>query len=1339
MKKILSILAVVLLAATSAFSQNPSPGIFNYQGVARNSVGNVLVNKLITLRLTIRDGAAAGPLLYQESRNVTTNPFGLFNVQVGSPGGSNVTGTVAGINLGAPTSNKFIQVEIDPNGGTTFINIGTAQIASVPYSLYSSLSNDLVLPFLKTQADAGTLFRINNSGTGISGAIMGVTQSNANNAWGVHGRVDNTSPGSFSSGLLGTNLSTTGLGIGVTGSQNGSGWGVYGTTPSGIGVNGVTTSGTGVSGSSTSGNGVNGASTSGIGGNFSSTTGRALQTAGGVRLTGINEAANRILATVPGNGDATWQSPAAVGIVTGSGTLNFVPKWTPNGTNLGNSLMFDDGTSVNVGTTTPDNATMLLTGGAVPALRIKNATSAAVVGGIYLGPFANNDIYFGTNENTAIRMFTNGTQNATLLNNGNFGIGNVAPAARLQVDNAGTNGTGLINQTGATNTNSALIVSKTNATHNGFLDATAFVQRSTGATTFLGGAAFPSAIKGGSTGIGVQGSSPLIGTVGITTGITASSIGLYGLATAVGGYALFTNGRVQISGQNAGLNRILSSDAVGNATWQDPAAIGVVTGSGTLNYVPKWTPNGTNLGNSQIRDDGTRVSVGNPAFNDPNSMNIFSTSATGADASLQIGSNSDFFGMYNENGTGKLHFTANNASIVAGVKIMTLDDDGVNGVGIGTVNPTAKLHALSVPTTGGSDAVLGESNSTDASAVAVRGVITSTSPGGFSAGVRGINNGTGGSGIGVYGSQNGSGWGVYGTTPGGIGVRGTSNTGIGVYGATNNNYSGYFFNGNASNGFATLIGTTNGIGPAVQGIATGTGVAGWFDTYNPANNQPAVYGSTDGTGNAGFFWNNNVANTTASLVGTNPSANIGAWGIRATSLTGTGYPGEATHAALVAQTSTGVGIVTSSTGNFGLRAGALTTDAIYAETYSNTGNTAIRGAGLFANSFGVVGNAAAGTGAGGYFTGGTTALRTLGGLQLTGINEGVNRILTTTSGTGQATWEDAATAGIVSGSGTLNFIPKWTPNGTTLGNSQVFDNGANVGIGTITPTAKFDVVNTGINVSASVIQNNAANTSRALNVFNANVSNVVPGNTALWVRRGAPAGIEWFWGSEPVAITGVSSTGPGVQGSSSTNVGVVGETNSGVGVYAFSGTPAGYALQTYGQVQITGQGAAAGNVLTSDAAGNATWQDATATRIAFAVRGLTSAVSIPFFAFTPITQWATVDYEEGSIGNYNAGTGEYTVPKTGKYNINTQLTYNQPGASGSGYASASIFVNGANTNNSFSNMTTANAFSGVTFSGDLSLNAGDLVRIQTFHNTSGSVTLNNSSNTLSTWSIHLIK
>jgi hypothetical protein len=35
-----------------------------------------------------------------------------------------------------------------------------------------------------------------------------------------------------------------------------------------------------------------------------------------------------------------------------------------------------------------------------------------------------------------------------------------------------------------------------------------------------------------------------------------------------------------------------------------------VDGSGTLNYLPKWTPDGTQLGNSQVYDDGTYVRVG---------------------------------------------------------------------------------------------------------------------------------------------------------------------------------------------------------------------------------------------------------------------------------------------------------------------------------------------------------------------------------------------------------------------------------------------------------------------------------------------------------------------------------------------------------------------------------------------------------------------------------------------------------------------------------------------------------------------------------------------------------
>jgi hypothetical protein len=45
----------------------------------------------------------------------------------------------------------------------------------------------------------------------------------------------------------------------------------------------------------------------------------------------------------------------------------------------------------------------------------------------------------------------------------------------------------------------------------------------------------------------------------------------------------------------------------------------------------------------------------------------------------------------------------------------------------------------------------------------------------------------------------------------------------------------------------------------------------------------------------------------------------------------------------------------------------------------------------------------------------------------------------------------------VGGSGTTNYISKWTASGT-LGNSLIFDNGTNVGIGTNSPTEKLDVV-----------------------------------------------------------------------------------------------------------------------------------------------------------------------------------------------------------------------------------------------------------------------------------------
>lgn len=57
---------------------------------------------------------------------------------------------------------------------------------------------------------------------------------------------------------------------------------------------------------------------------------------------------------------------------------------------------------------------------------------------------------------------------------------------------------------------------------------------------------------------------------------------------------------------NQALGSILSSDANGKATW---STLSSTIGSGTLNYVAKWTPSGSKLGNSQIFDNGTNIGV----------------------------------------------------------------------------------------------------------------------------------------------------------------------------------------------------------------------------------------------------------------------------------------------------------------------------------------------------------------------------------------------------------------------------------------------------------------------------------------------------------------------------------------------------------------------------------------------------------------------------------------------------------------------------------------------------------------------------------------------------------
>ncbi len=83
-----------------------------------------------------------------------------------------------------------------------------------------------------------------------------------------------------------------------------------------------------------------------------------------------------------------------------------------------------------------------------------------------------------------------------------------------------------------------------------------------------------------------------------------------------------------------------------------------------------------------------------------------------------------------------------------------------------------------------------------------------------------------------------------------------------------------------------------------------------------------------------------------------------------------------------------------------------------------------------------------------------TKLEVAGQVKITGGTPGAGKVLTSDAA-GLATWQTPAAAGL-GGSGTTNYVAKFT-SASALGNSQIFDNGTSVGIGTATLGAKLDV------------------------------------------------------------------------------------------------------------------------------------------------------------------------------------------------------------------------------------------------------------------------------------------
>ncbi|WP_375237931.1 hypothetical protein [Aurantibacter sp.] len=127
---------MILFIVSFSFAQTPEG--FNYQSVIRDTAGDIIVNTTIGVQFQLRQTTTMGSIIYTETHSPTTNNYGMFNVIVGQGTTSDTFNTIDW-----SSDSYFLEVSIDPIGGTTYVSLGTTQLLSVPYALNAATADNV--------------------------------------------------------------------------------------------------------------------------------------------------------------------------------------------------------------------------------------------------------------------------------------------------------------------------------------------------------------------------------------------------------------------------------------------------------------------------------------------------------------------------------------------------------------------------------------------------------------------------------------------------------------------------------------------------------------------------------------------------------------------------------------------------------------------------------------------------------------------------------------------------------------------------------------------------------------------------------------------------------------------------------------------------------------------------------------------------------------------------------------------------------------------------------------------------------------------------------------------
>ncbi|WP_456422454.1 hypothetical protein [Lutibacter sp.] len=107
-----------------------------------NAEENIFPNKTIKMRFTIID--SSGSEIYQETQTTTTDAYGIVNLFIGE---GSQTSTQSFNEVNWDGTSKKLKVEIDFNGGSSFIELGTQKLTFTPYAYHRDImaSGDLII------------------------------------------------------------------------------------------------------------------------------------------------------------------------------------------------------------------------------------------------------------------------------------------------------------------------------------------------------------------------------------------------------------------------------------------------------------------------------------------------------------------------------------------------------------------------------------------------------------------------------------------------------------------------------------------------------------------------------------------------------------------------------------------------------------------------------------------------------------------------------------------------------------------------------------------------------------------------------------------------------------------------------------------------------------------------------------------------------------------------------------------------------------------------------------------------------------------------------------------